>query len=183
MSLTKSSCLADGFTTKEKIFAQTTFFGILIVGTIGILRVDMRFVIPYVFIAWYGIPGIIQRHIVCPRCPHLIEHEDCLQLHPAITKWLIKKPKGPRFSLKEKAGFIFIMGMIPIYPLYWLSYNLPLLVLFISFAGLWYCGQILYFCNKCRVKHCPFNRIVIKNKNIEHRAGRGNPLKNSHGQN
>ena len=161
MSSTKAWCLAHGFTLKEKIFAQTTFFGMLIVGTIGILRVDMFYVLPYIFFAWYGIPGIIQRHIVCPRCPHLLEHGDCLQFPSFITRQLIKKQKEPGFSLKEKGGFIFIMVMIPLYPLFWLSHNLLLLVLFLFFAGLWYSGQLFYFCKKCRVKHCPFNRTII----------------------
>ena len=159
MSTINSCVLSTQFSLKEKIYAQTTFLGMLITGTAGIIHADWVFVFPYIFIAWYGILGIIQRHIVCPRCPHLHEHGDCLQLHPVLTRWLIKKPKAPKFSPTEKILFLLIFTLILVYPLYWLSFNKALLIIFILAAGLWYGGQVFYFCKKCRVTDCPFNRV------------------------
>ena len=153
--------LAKGFNIKEKLFAQVSFFGILITGTVGIVLVDSIFVIPYVLISWYGVPGIIQRYIVCPRCPHLHQSGDCLQLSPKLTRLLIKKQKGPQFSHWEKAVFLFIFILIPTYPLYWLIETRILLALFIFFTSMWYSGQIFYFCKRCRVHDCPFNRNRI----------------------
>jgi hypothetical protein len=83
--------LAEGFSLWEKIYAQVSFIGMGFLGTIGIILTDWVWVIPYVLIYWYGIPGIVQRHLTCPRCPHLYKYGDCLQLHPILTKWFIKR--------------------------------------------------------------------------------------------
>ena len=76
--------LAEGFSLWEKIYAQVSFIGMGVIGTIGIILTDWVWVIPYIFIYWYGIPGIIQRYLNCPRCPHLYEYGDCLQLPPVL---------------------------------------------------------------------------------------------------
>ena len=154
--------LSRGFSIKEKIFAQVSFFGILITGTIGIILSDPIFVVPYVFIAWYGVPGIIQRHIVCPRCPHLHQFGDCLQLSPQLTRMLIKKQKEPRLSSREKIVFRLIFILIPTYPIYWLLDSPFLLILFTFSNAFWYGGQFLYFCKRCRIYDCPFNLVEIK---------------------
>ena len=54
--------LAEGFSLWEKIYAQVSFIGIGLLGTIGIILTDWVWVIPYLLIYWYGIPGIVQRH-------------------------------------------------------------------------------------------------------------------------
>jgi hypothetical protein len=157
---TISECIfSNGFSLKEKIYAQTTFLGMIITGTAGIIHADWIFVFPYIFFAWYAIPGIIQRHIVCPRCPHLYEHGDCLQLHPVLTRRFVKKQKGPKISMTEKTIFWIIFILIPVYPIYWLNFNKAYLIIFILLTGLWYGGQALYFCKRCRVTDCPFNRV------------------------
>lgn len=160
--MTDERCfLAGKFKLWEKIYAQVCFFGIGIIGTVGIILVDWFWVFPYIFIIWYGIPGIVQRHLVCPRCPHLHEYGDCIQLHPSITKRLIKKRKTGPFTALEKFLFYTIFILIPIYPIYWLLRNKLLLVGFIICAIGWYSGQFFYFCKRCRVKVCPFNRVTI----------------------
>ena len=70
-----------------------SFFAMSIIGTVGIVLVDWPWILPYIFINWYGIPGIAMRHLICPRCPHLYKYGDCLQLHPKATKWIVKKQK------------------------------------------------------------------------------------------
>ena len=154
--------LSKGFSIKEKLFAQISFFGILITGTLGIIWVDYLFVIPYVLIGWYGVPGIIQRYIVCPRCPHLHQFGDCLQLPVNLTRLLVKRQKSAQFSLGEKAVFWAIFLLIPTYPLYWLIQTPLLLALFITFTVMWYAGQFFYFCKRCRIQDCPFNRTGIR---------------------
>ena len=162
----KHCALSKGFSIKEKIFAQFSFFGILITGTIGIILSDPLFVVPYVIIAWYGVPGIIQRHIVCPRCPHLHQFGDCLQLPTQLTRMLIKKPKEPKFNPWEKIVFLSIFILIPAYPLYWLLDTPVLLILFIISNAFWYGGQFLYFCKRCRIYDCPFNLVQIKESSL-----------------
>jgi hypothetical protein len=63
--------LAEGFSLWEKIYAQISFFTMGVIGTVGILLADWPWILPYIVIIWYGVPGIIMRHLVCPKCPHL----------------------------------------------------------------------------------------------------------------
>ena len=154
----KQLCLADRFSPWEKIYAQLTFFGMGILGTIGLVIADWIWVFPYLIIYWYGIPGIVQRHLVCPRCPHLYKYNDCLQIHPSITQLLVKERKTNPFSFTERTLFLLIFILIPIYPIYWLLPSPLLLIPFLLSAVMWYSGQLFYFCKRCRVAECPFNR-------------------------
>ena len=158
--------LAEGFSPWEKIYAQLSFIAMGLLGTVGILLESWPWVLPYIAITWYGIPGIVMRHLVCPRCPHLHEYGDCLQLPATITKWLVKQQKTTPFSTADRILFCAIFILVPTYPLYWLASHVTLLVGFLLMAGLWYSGQFLRFCKRCRVYDCPFNRVKVT-----HRAG------------
>ena len=153
--------LSGRFKLWEKIYAQFSFIAMSVIGTIGIAVVDWRWMLPYILINWYGIPGIIMRHLNCPRCPHLHEYGDCLQAPPGLSKWLIKTRKTSPFSASEKLLFYMIFILIPAYPIYWLFSNKVLLILFVLMAGLWYSGQFLYFCKRCRVYDCPLNQVKL----------------------
>jgi hypothetical protein len=48
--------------------------------------------------------------------------------------------------------------LITFFPIYWLKDNTIALTGFIVFGGMWYSGQFFYFCKRCRVTSCPFNR-------------------------
>ena len=153
--------LSNGFSLREKIYAQFSFFAMGIVGMIGIARADWPWLVPYLFVYGYGVPGIVMRHLSCPRCPHLFVYGDCLQFPPAWTKWLVKQRKTTPFSATERRVFYLIFLLIPLYPLYWLRTQPALLFVFVSAAGLWYLGQWLYFCKRCRVEACPFNLTPV----------------------
>lgn len=158
----KPECtLACGFTLREKLWAQSSFLAMGILGTIGIILEDWVWVIPYIGIYWYGIPGIVMRHLNCPRCPHLHVYGDCLQAPTALTRWLVKVRKFHPFSTFERSLFYAIFILIPVYPIYWLASNPVLLIPFLLAATTWYSGQFLYFCKRCRVRDCPFNRAVV----------------------
>ncbi len=157
-----SECpLAEGFGLWEKAYAQLSFFTMGIVGTVGIFLMDWRWVLPYGIIYWYGIPGVIMRHLHCPRCPHLHEFDDCLQAPPRLTKWLVKRRKDTPFSRGELMLFWPIAFLIPTYPIFWLRVRPLLLGTFLLAACLWYGGQLLHFCKRCRVEACPFNRAGV----------------------
>ncbi len=147
--------LAEGFSVWEKAWAQLSFLVMGIVGTVGIVLEDWPWVFPYIVIYWYGIPGIIMRHLNCPRCPHLHVYGDCLQAPASLTRWLVKKRKATSFSNFEKSLFYVIFTLIPTYPLFWLVSHIGLLVAFVIAAGAWYSGQFLHFCKQCRVYSCP----------------------------
>ncbi len=150
--------LAKGFSINEKIYAQSSFLAMGVIGMIGIIQQDWIWVFPYIFVYWYGIFGIVVRHLACPRCPHLHVYGDCLQAPKTIVKRLIKKRKAGPFSRFETFLFYAIFILIPTYPIYWLSSNKPLLIAFLVSAVMWYSGQWLHFCRRCRIRECPFNR-------------------------
>ena len=152
--------LAEGFSLWEKVYAQSSFLLMALIGTVGIAVADWRWAPAYVLIHVYGFAGIIMRHVICPRCPHIHEYGDCLQAPPKLTLWLIKKRKTGPLSATEKFLHYAIFILIPVFPIYWLLQNTALLVLFLVFAAMWYLAQFLYFCKRCRVKECPFNRAV-----------------------
>jgi hypothetical protein len=153
--------LAEGFSLWEKIYAQFSFIAMSVIGTVGIVLVDWPWILPYIFINWYGIPGIVMRHLACPRCPHLYKYGDCLQFHPKVTRKIVKKRKTTPFNGLEKFLFYMIFILIPVYPIYWLLFNKLLLIVFLISAVMWYSGQFLYFCKRCRVYDCPFNRATL----------------------
>lgn len=149
---------SKGFSLREKLWAQLSFFAMLISGTAGIAHAGWHWLAPYLFVAWYGVPGVVMRYLSCPRCPHLFVYGDCLQFPPKWAKWLVKERKTSPFSAAEKWTFWLIFILIPAYPLYWLRSQPILLAVFLLSATMWYLGQWLYFCKRCRVEQCPFNR-------------------------
>ena len=157
----KTDCdLANGFKLWEKFYAQSSFIGIGAIGITGIVLVNPLWVVPYLFIYGYGILGVVMRHLVCPRCPHLYDYNDCLQFPPKLTLLLIKKRKmGHPFTQVEKILFYLIFIFIPVYPIYFLLQTPALLGGFLLLNTIWYAGQYLYFCKRCRVKECPSNRV------------------------
>ena len=94
--------LSNGFSLREKLYAQFSFFVMGIVGMIGIAREDWRWLVPYLVVFGYGVPGIVMRHLTCPRCPHLFVYGDCLQFPPTWAKWLVKQRKTTPFSAIER---------------------------------------------------------------------------------
>ena len=159
----KEPCkLADGFGPGEKLWAQISFNVMGLAGLAGIGLVDWPWMIPYLVLYAYGIPGVVMRHLTCPRCPHLYLHGDCLQFPPAWTRRLVKKRKDTPFGPVEKALFWAIFILLPTYPLFWLWGQASLLAVFVLSSAAWYAGQIMYFCRRCRVRQCPFNRAGSK---------------------
>ena len=152
--------LAEGFKLWEKIYAQFSFIAVGVIGTAGILLVDWRWTPPYLLIYVYGILGIVMRHLTCPICPHLHVYNDCLQFPTKVSRCLVKKRKTSPFSILEKVLFYMIFILIPTYPIYWLISNIALLTAFLIAASMWYLGQFLYFCRRCRVSECPFNQVA-----------------------
>ena len=150
--------LADGFETWEKICAQLSFIAIGTIGAVGVALVDWRWALAYVFIYLYGIMGVVMRHLVCPRCPHLHVYHDCLQAPPGLVRRLIRDRKTTPLSTLEKLLFYTYFIVVPVFPIYWLLANPFLLVTFFVAVGTWYLGQFFRFCKRCRVEQCPFNR-------------------------
>jgi hypothetical protein len=158
MNPSRPCTLADGFSVWQKVYAQGTFFTFIIAGSVGIARADWPWLVPYALVCWYGVPGIVMRHLSCPRCAHLHRHGDCLQFPAKWAAWLVKEQKTTPFTRTEWWSFHFIFAFLPIYPIYWLLAQPVLLAVFGVSAAMWYLGQWLYFCKRCRVDACPYNR-------------------------
>jgi hypothetical protein len=157
----KNECiLIEGFNIWQKIYAQFSFIAMGIIGSVGIALVDWRWALLYLFIYLYGIMGVVMRHLVCPRCPHLHVYNDCLQAPPKLSLWLIKKIKTTPLSVFEKFLFYMYFILVPAFPIYWLLSNPILLIAFLIPASMWYLGQFFYFCKRCRLNECPFNRAA-----------------------
>lgn len=150
--------LAGGFGKGDKIFAQVTFNAFWIIGFAAIWPESAWWAIAYAAVVAYGIFGIVMRHLVCPRCPHLYIYGDCLQAPPALTRWLVKKPTAVPLNLAQKALFLVVMLGIPLFPQYWLWGKPYHLAVFWVFCLAWYAAQVFHFCRYCRVSSCPFNR-------------------------
>lgn len=153
--------LAEGFSLWKKLYVQLSFNIMGIIGVVGIALADWRWLLPYVVLYGYGIPGIVMRHLPCPRCPHLYTYGDCLQFPPTLAKRLVKQRKAHPLSKGEMGMFYFIFLLLPPYQLYWLRSQPMLLTIFVLAVAIWYLGQGVYFCKHCRVASCPFNRTQL----------------------
>lgn len=149
------------FTLKEKIYAQFTFNAGVLTGAYGLFLNNTILGISYLLYSYIGIV-LLMRYTVCPRCPHLHVANDCVQLHPSITKIIISpKRKGP-LNMFEKILFIMVLYGILILPIYWIYSNTIILVLFLLFYGGQLLGLHLHFCRDCQNRSCIQNR----NKNL-----------------
>lgn len=154
----KSIC---AFTLKEKIYAQFTFNAGVLTGAYGLFLNNTILGIFYLLYSYIGIV-LLMRYTVCPRCPHLHAANDCVQLHPSITKIIISsKRKGP-LNISEKILFVMVLYGILILPIYWIYSNTIILVLFLLFYGGQLLGLHLHFCRDCQNRSCIQNR----NKNV-----------------
>ena len=162
MNTSRPCTLAEGFSLREKAYAQASFFTFTIAASIGIARADWPWFIPYALVCWYGVPGIVMRHLSCPRCAHLRQFGDCLQFPARGAAWLVKEWKTTPFSRGEWLMFHFIFAFLPLYPIYWLVSQPVLLAVFGVSAAMWYLGQWHYFCKRCRVDACPYNRVPAR---------------------
>lgn len=157
--MSEQNChLAEGFSTREKIFAQVTFNAFWITGFIAIWPETIYGALAYAALVLYGIFGLVVRYLLCPRCPHLYKYGDCLQVPPALTKWLVKRPTNAPMSTAQKVLMVALSVLILMFPQYWLWQKPIYFTVFWVFCGAWFAGQLLYFCRHCRVSSCPFNR-------------------------
>jgi hypothetical protein len=151
--------LATGFSLREKLYAQVTFQVTVLVGIIGIARADPVWVVPYLVLYGYLLPGVVMRHVLCSRCPHLHVYHDCLQFPPSWAKRLVKRRKATPLSVRERWVVAVVMAAFAAYRLFWLRSQPLLLVLFVISALSWYLGQRLSFCRRCRIMSCPLNQV------------------------
>ncbi|MDH3267893.1 MAG: hypothetical protein OEM46_03465 [Ignavibacteria bacterium] len=149
------------FSLGEKLYAQFTFHGGILVGAYGLFMESTALGISYLLYAYIGI-ALLMRYTVCPRCPHLLIANDCVQLHASITKKLISPNRKGPLNHYEKFLFIMVLYGILFLPVYWIASNTIILTLFLLLYGGQLLGLHLHFCTKCENKICIQNRNSIK---------------------
>ncbi len=149
------------FTLKEKIYAQVTFNAGVLTGAYGLFLHNVILGISYLLYSYIGI-ALLMRFTVCPRCPHLLVANDCVQLPPSMALAIVSsKRKGP-LNIFEKILFIMVLYGILILPIYWIYSNTIIFALFLILYGGQLLGLHFYFCRGCQNRSC----IQNCNKNL-----------------
>ncbi len=147
------------FSIKEKLYAQLSFNGGVIIGAYGLLQHSNTLAVIYLLYSYVGIL-LLMRYTVCPRCPHLHVAGDCLQLHPSLTKRIIAPNRKGPLNIYEKLLFVIVLYGILIIPIYWIASNLVILILFLLFYGGMLLSLWFYFCRDCKNTICIQNRYT-----------------------
>lgn len=141
------------FTLKEKLFAQFTYNLGVMVAAYGLYLNHTSLGIGYLVGAYIGI-FLLVRYTICPRCPHLLAANDCVNLSAPIMKMIVStKRKGP-LNTFEKSLFIFVLYGAFIFPIYWLSSNSVILMAFVLLYGAHLFSLKMHFCRNCLNKSC-----------------------------
>jgi hypothetical protein len=155
----KNSNSFDSFTLWEKFSVQFSLFTGIAVAAYGLCLSNINLGIAYllyVFITYF----LLMRYTVCPRCPHLLIADDCLQLPTRLTKIIISTKRNGPLNRFEKIIFNLAWYGSLLIPIYWLLSKPIILVAFIILYG---GGGLLHtkfrFCSKCA------NKICMKNRN------------------
>ena len=77
--------LIGKFSFLEKLYAYSTFNIGIFIAAYGLFIQNKTLAVIYLFYSYIGI-FLLMRYTVCPRCPHLLEANDCLNLPASITK-------------------------------------------------------------------------------------------------
>jgi hypothetical protein len=137
---------------------QISFFSIVIIGTIGIFLYDPIISICYLIVfPFFGIIFCVMRLWVCSRCPHIKNHSACVQMHPYLTKKIIKSDANNSLKIYEKVGFFFFLYGLPIFPIYWIIKSEYFIIPYFLFIIMHYMAYPIHFCRKCLHVVCPQN--------------------------
>ena len=146
------------FSTAEKIVAAIPFNSTILIGAYGLYLVSWVLTAINLAFCYIGILAMM-RYTICPRCPHLLQDNDCLNMPaPLVKKLIAKNRKGPLNNCEKMLHRTVNYGIL-IIPVYWLIPNISLLIPFIA---LYFIGQATFVFHFCR--HCK-NEVCIQNRN------------------
>ena len=146
------------FSATEKIIAAIPFNASILIGAYGLSLTNWVLTAFYLAFSYIGVLAMM-RYTICPRCPHLLEGNDCLNMPVPVVKKLIAKNRTGPLNTYEKMLHRTVKYGILLIPVYWL---LPHLHLFIPFAAFYFIGQATFTFHFCR--HCE-NEVCIQNRN------------------
>jgi hypothetical protein len=137
---------------------QLSFNAIWILGSIAIFLHNPYISIGYIVVfPFFGIIFCIMHLWICSRCPHIKNHSACVQLHPFLTKRIIKKNIYRPIHIYEKVGFFFFLYGIAAFPVFWIIKSELLAIFYFTFVIMHYIAYPFYFCRKCLNISCPQN--------------------------
>ena len=146
------------FSAKEKIVAAIPFNLSILIGAYGLYLTNWVLTAIYLTFAYIGVL-VMMRYTICPRCPHLLEGNDCLNMPASLVKKLIAKNRTGPLNIYEKTLHRTVNYGMLLIPVYWL---IPYLYLLIPFLVFYFIGQATFFFHFCR--HCE-NEVCIQNRN------------------
>ena len=152
------TCTTGKFSFFEQVWMQISFHGIYILGFISIFQFNWIIAIGYLIgFPFLGILYFVMHLWLCPRCPHIKKHSSCTQLHPFLTKIIIKKNVVGSLRVYQKAGFFIILYGIFIFPLYWVLQMKYLWIPYLLLGVMHYLAYFIRFCKRCLNIECPQN--------------------------
>ena len=158
----KCQIFPDGFTLLQKTHMRTSFYGMLILGTIAIgLHYWWWGAIYLVYALFALFYGVLRG--LCSHCPFAYEYSDCL-FYPYtwVTKRFAYRPYAT--SLSDKLTSMGFLASLVVIPQYWLYQSLWLAIAFWAMA-LSTLGSIrFHYCHHCRNIHCPLNAVKGREK-------------------
>ena len=167
-----TECKNLKFTFIEKLVSQITFHGGIIIGTYGLYNFNKVYSLAYLLFSYIGII-LFMRYTVCPRCPHILYGNDCVQLNPKFTRLIISNRKGP-LNVFEKVLFFTVLYGILVIPIYGLLANKVILISFIITYGSCLLYLNFHLCKNCQNSVCKQNRNQsLKNRNVKNEKNYG----------
>jgi hypothetical protein len=155
-------CGAGKFSLLEQIWMQVSFNGIVILGTIAIFFASPLLSIGYVLFVIFGVVFCIMHLWICPRCPHIKEHNACVQAPPFLTKRIIRKNVTRPLNTVEKIGNIVVLYGVVLLPAYWVIKSEYLVIPYLILALMHYPAYYLHFCKKCLFIGCPHRILTVR---------------------
>lgn len=151
--------LVEKFSLFEKISIRVAFYGVIIIGALGIYLESILWGLIYTAFIITG--TIVLLYCLCAHCPYPYKFSDCLILPYEVIKKIYRYRSYP-MSVLDKIVFILILGGLIIIPQYWLFKNQTLLIIFWIFCIPAFAIFPFYFCNRCQHSSCPFNHPIRK---------------------
>lgn len=130
---------------------------ILLIGSVAIIRHSFWWFLVYLLVITGGVGGLWYQFI-CPGCPYYKQNMGSCK---CMFIWGLPRfysSKNRPYKLYELIlGYIGI-GLVFIYPFFWLVFQPLLLVLYVISLGLFAVTVLRYECPRCAHKDCPLNR-------------------------
>jgi hypothetical protein len=140
---------------------QISFNGIWIIGSVSIFIFNPLIAVVYFLVFPTGVLFFIVGQWICPRCPHIREHESCLQLPAVITKKLINRNVSGPLNVYEKIGFFILLYGLILFPLPWVMTNQYLFIPYAVLGLMHYPAYYFHFCEKCLNVYCPHKMLIV----------------------